>query len=70
MTDMKKVAKFLTAIGPDLWRLGRALYDRFDGSIPDARAALKKIPDYWSDIGEKRAAVDEEIRRAREGQSS
>lgn len=58
---LKDYAKFAAAITPDLVRLGRALFDQFDGDIGASRAALRTIPDHWQGVEEGRARRDREL---------
>ncbi len=50
--------RFFLAIAPDLKDFGKLLYDRFHGDLTEARAELRRIPDYWSGEAKHRAGID------------
>lgn len=66
MADPRDIFEFITRLAPHLLKLGRDLYELFDGNL-DAAAA--EIEDRRADIARRRARNDEALRQkyAKEG---
>lgn len=55
------LARFLTAIAPDLWNVGKSLYVMFKGDVGRARVVLDIVRDHGDILDRRRIEFDRDL---------